>query len=311
MKKLISILIPCFNEEDVIDETFRQVKDFINNRSAYSFECIFIDDGSTDRTYSKLSDLVVTEKRIFKIIKLSRNFGHQLALTAGLDYASGDAVVIIDADLQDPFDIIDKMIEKWNLGFEVISGKRVKREGETKFKKVTASVFYKLLNFFSEIPIPLDTGDFRLIDKKVLFSLKEMPERNRFLRGMISWIGFKQTIVEYERKERFAGKTKYPFIKMFKFALDGIISFSSKPLIISFIIGIIFSIIALILSIYTLYLRIFTDQWITGWAALMISILFFGGVQLISIGVLSLYVGRILDQVKSRPMYIVENIIND
>ncbi|NTV31656.1 glycosyltransferase family 2 protein, partial [candidate division WWE3 bacterium] len=235
----------------------------------------------------------------------ARNFGHQLAATAGIDAAEGDAVVLIDADLQDPPEVIHDLLEQWRMGFDVVYATRRKREGESAFKLMTANLFYRLLNYLSDTSIPVNTGDFRLMGRNVIKVLHAMPERDRFLRGMISWVGFRQTSVSYDRVKRFAGESKYPLRKMLHFAMDGIFSFSTKPLKLSIALGGFTTVMALAGVLYVFIIRIFTNNWVEGWATLMVALLFFGGVQLISIGILGEYIGRIYGEIKRRPLYVV------
>lgn len=322
---LVSIVVPCFNEEEVIKETAKRlinVTDKIKvrlrglskedkfedrkNPDNWDFELIFINDGSKDRTEEILKKLS-EDFCVIKVINFSRNFGHQIAVTAGIDASQGDAVVLIDADLQDPPELIEKMIELWIKGFEVVYATRTKRQGENKFKLTTARIFYRVLNLLSDTPIPLDTGDFRLMDRSVVNVLKNMPERDRFIRGMVSWVGFNQISLPYERKERFAGKSKYPLRKMMAFAISGIMSFSIKPLRLSIWLGFISSIMAFLFCIYAIVLKLFTSQTIEGWTSIVIAIMFMGGVQLICLGVLGEYIGRIYEKSKDRPLYIVKN----
>lgn len=303
-KKLLSIIIPCFNEEEVISETFKRILKIASEITYLDIEIIFIDDGSKDLTPVLLQNFVNKENFV-KAIFLSRNFGHQIAVTAGLDASKGDAVVIIDADLQDPPEVIHEMILEWEKGYDVVYGKRIDRKGESIFKKLTAKMFYRILNMLSDVYIPLDTGDFRLISKNVVQNLKQMPEKDRFLRGMISWVGFRQTAIKYHRDKRFAGVSKYPLRKMLRFASDGILSFSTKPLQISIGLGMVSSFLSLLVICYALFLRIFTNIWVEGWTALMIAVLFIGGIQLLCIGILGNYIGRIYDESKNRPLYLV------
>ena len=303
-KKLLSIIIPCFNEEEVISETFKRILKIASEITYLDIEIIFVDDGSKDLTPVLLQNFV-NKKNFVKAIFLSRNFGHQIAVTAGLDSSKGDAVVIIDADLQDPPEVIHEMILEWEKGYDVVYGKRIDRKGESIFKKLTAKMFYRVLNMLSDVYIPLDTGDFRLISKNVVQNLKQMPEKDRFLRGMISWVGFRQTAIKYHRDKRFAGVSKYPLRKMLRFASDGILSFSTKPLQISIGLGMVSSFLSLLVICYALFLRIFTNIWVEGWTALMIAVLFIGGIQLLCIGILGNYIGRIYDESKNRPLYLV------
>lgn len=302
---LLSVVIPCYNEEEVIGETMKRLQAFCSELSDLNVELIFIDDGSKDRTLLLLKEYAAQNNKI-RIIVFSRNFGHQIAVTAGIDAAHGDAIVVIDADLQDPPEVIHRMIEKWREGFDVVYGTRTDRPGESPFKLATARGFYRLLNKLSDVPIPLDTGDFRLMSRHITDALKAMPERDRFVRGMVSWAGFKQVSLPYSRSKRFAGESKYPLRKMLRFATDGILSFSTKPLQISVAFGMISAFLALTGILYALYLRIFTNIWVEGWTALMIAVLFIGGVQLISIGIVGEYIGRIYNEVKNRPLYLVK-----
>jgi glycosyltransferase involved in cell wall biosynthesis len=298
-----SVVIPVYNEEEVIHETYRRLKQ-VMSRTGEAYELLFVNDGSRDRSprllqeYSEIDDTV-------KLIDFSRNFGHQIAITAGMDYAGGDAVIVIDADLQDPPELIPRMIEKWKEGFEVVYAQRVKRKGESWFKKWSASAFYWLLRASTEISIPVDTGDFRLMDRKVCEELKKLPENNRFVRGLVSWVGFRQTALEYERDERLAGETKYPLKRMIKLCLDGITSFSYKPLKISGYVGMLLSASGFLYLLYVLYLAIFTEETNKGWPSLIAIMLIFNGFVLIMLGVLGEYVGRIYDETKGRPLYIV------
>lgn len=303
--QLLSIVIPCYNEEEVIGETVERLRKFCAELHGLDVEMIFVDDGSRDRTRELLKALAVDDARV-RIIGFARNFGHQIAVTAGIDAASGDAVVLIDADLQDPPEVVHQMIAKWREGFDVVYGTRTERQGESAFKVATARGFYRLLNTLSEIPIPLDTGDFRLMSRNVVDTLRAMPERDRFVRGMVSWVGFRQTALPYVRAERFAGESKYPLRKMVQFAADGILSFSTKPLQMSVALGMASAVVALLGIVYALALRLLTDMWVEGWTALMIAVLFIGGVQLISVGILGEYVGRIYNEVKKRPLYVVQ-----
>lgn len=304
----ISLVIPCFNEEEVLVEFYSRAYKVFHDKD-YSYEFIFIDDGSKDSTSSILRQLC-KENTNCKALILSRNFGHQNAVSAGLAFSEGDAVVIIDADLQDPPELIPQMINLWVDGNEVVYGQRIKRKGETFFKKITAKYFYILLNKLSDVFIPKDTGDFRLIDRKVIEVFNEMPEKEKFIRGIISWIGFNQIAFQYERDERYAGESKYPLKKMITFALNGILSFSSKPLKISYYLGLFASILSMVGIFYVLYLRIFTSIWLEGWTTTIIAILFLGGTQLISLGILGEYISRLFTQSKNRPTYIIKEGLN-
>jgi polyisoprenyl-phosphate glycosyltransferase len=305
---LLSMVIPCYNEEDVIGETMKRLRQFCAELVNLDIELIFIDDGSRDRTRELLKGFSAEDRRI-KLIGFARNFGHQIAVTAGIDAASGDAVVVIDADLQDPPEVVHQMIAKWREGYDVVYGTRTERPGESAFKIATARSFYRFLNRLSDVPIPLDTGDFRLISRNVVDTLRAMPERDRFVRGMVSWAGFKQIALPYKRAERFAGVSKYPLRKMVRFAIDGILSFSTKPLQMSVAMGMICASLALLGIVYVLFSRLFTDTWVEGWTALMIAVLFIGGVELISVGILGEYIGRIYHEIKNRPLYVVQEYL--
>jgi dolichol-phosphate mannosyltransferase len=270
-----------------------------------SCELIYVDDGSRDATLNILRDLQEADPRV-RVIALSRNFGHQIAITAGMEHAHGDAVVVIDADLQDPPEIILEMLDRWRQGVDVAYGVRSEREGETAFKLWTAKAFYRFINRLSDVPIPLDTGDFRLIDREVLNALLAMPERDRFVRGMVAWIGFRQEPVYYRRAARLAGETKYPLKKLLRLAMDGILSFSLLPLRLAVCMGFAAAGLALLGIIYALVLRLLTDVWVTGWTLLFIGMLFLGGVQLLFLGVMGEYLGRIYGEVKHRPLYLVK-----
>lgn len=305
---LLSMVIPCYNEEEVIGETIKRLRIFCAELVDLDVELIFVDDGSRDRTRGLLKSYAAEDSRI-RLIAFARNFGHQIAVTAGIDAACGDAVVLIDADLQDPPEVVHEMIAKWREGYDVVYGTRTERPGESAFKLATARSFYRILNRLSDVPIPLDTGDFRLMSRNVVDTLRAMPERDRFVRGMVSWVGFKQIALPYKRAERFAGESKYPLRKMIRFATDGILSFSTKPLQMSVALGMLAASLALIGIFYALGLRIFTNIWVEGWTALMIAILFLGGVQLICVGILGEYIGRIYNEIKNRPLYVVQEYL--
>ncbi|WP_377701202.1 glycosyltransferase [Pseudoduganella sp. UC29_71] len=307
-RQLLSVVIPCYNEEEVIGETVARLKAFCADLIDLDVELICVDDGSRDATRALLKDVAADDSR-FKIIGFARNFGHQIAVTAGIDAARGDAVVLIDADLQDPPEVIYQMIAKWREGYDVVYGTRTERQGESAFKLATARAFYRVLNKLSDTPIPVDTGDFRLMSRAVVDTLRAMPERDRFVRGMVSWVGFKQTSLPYSRAERFAGVSKYPLLKMLRFAVDGILSFSTKPLQLSIGLGFFSALLALAGVFYVAGVRLLTTQWVAGWAGTLIAVLFIGGVQLISVGVLGEYVGRIYNEIKNRPLYVSNEYI--
>lgn len=309
MKK-ISVIIPMYYEEEVVEECYNKMKNVLENLKDYDYEIICINDGSKDKTLDILEKIANKDNKV-KVLSFSRNFGHQPAVTAGLKYVTGDCAIVIDADLQDPPELIPHMIKLWEEGNEVIYGKRKTREGESIFKLLTAKMFYKTLNALSDVEIPKDTGDFRLVDRKVVDILNSMPEHNKFLRGLWGWIGFKQIPFEYERKERFAGKTKYPLKKMLKLASDGIIGFSTKPLRIVGVLGIISIILSIAILIYSLISYIYGLNNLTpGWTSIMVTLTLFSGVQLLSIWIMSEYIGRIYDESKKRPQYIIEKKIN-
>lgn len=304
-KTELSIIIPIYNEEGSIPELYQRLT-AIASKITPNYEFIFINDGSKDSSLPQLIALSQKDERVF-YINFSRNFGHQIAVTAGLDACRGEAVAIIDADLQDPPELIEEMYRKYKEGFDVVYAKRAQRKGENFFKKITAKIFYRLMVKITSINIPIDTGDFRLIDRKIVDVLKQMPEQNKFLRGQIAWAGFRQTYVEFVREERKYGKTGYPLSKMIRFALDGITAFSDKPLSLVTQIGVIVSSLAFLVIIYALYGYFVTHQTITGWASLIISTMFIGGIQLVSIGIIGLYVSRINKNVINRPLYLIQN----
>lgn len=309
MKK-VSLVIPMYYEEEVANECYKKVKEVLCGLKDYEYEIVFVNDGSKDRTLEILEGIAENDENV-KVISFARNFGHQCAVTAGLKEVTGDAIVIIDADLQDPPELIPDMLKLWEEGNEVIYAKRKKRDGESAFKLFTAKMFYKTLNGLSDVEIPKDTGDFRLVDKKVVDVINSLPEHNKFLRGLFSWVGFKQIPFEYERKERFAGKTKYQLKKMLKLAYDGIIGFSSKPLKIIGGIGIISIVMSFLILLYFLLALAF------GWwrlslecNVLIIIMTFFAGIQLLALWIVSEYISRIYDESKGRPQYIIDKKIN-
>ncbi len=302
--QLLSVVVPCYNEEEVLHTTHRRLVEVLARLEDLDFEVVYVDDGSRDQTPAILRQLQEEDDRV-RVLCFSRNFGHQLAVTAGVDHASGDAVVLIDADLQDPPEVILDMVARWRDGYHVAYGVRTDRPGESAFKLWTAKAFYRLINRMSDTAIPLDTGDFRLMDRRVVKALQSMPERDRFVRGMVSWVGFRQIAVPYQRAPRLAGESKYPLYKMLRFALDGIASFSIAPLKLATWMGFAVSVLALLGIAYALFLRLFTSIWITGWTAIFISVLFMGGIQLISLGIIGEYIGRIYGEVKRRPLYLV------
>lgn len=300
----LSVVIPVYNEERVLDELVSRLKAACETITA-DFELIFVNDGSSDATLQVLKTHANSDHRI-RYIAFSRNFGHQNAVMAGILRSRGDAVVLIDGDLQDPPEIIPEMYEKFKEGCKVVYAKRVRRKGESLFKKATAGLFYRTLKRITSFDIPVDTGDFRIISREVVNHLVAMGESSRFLRGQIAWLGFKQTGIEYERQERKAGDTKYTLRKMLRFAMDGITSFSNFPLQIATFLGFLFSVIAFFIIIYALYSKFILEEVVTGWTSIMISSMFIGGIQLLCIGIIGEYISRISADVKKRPSFIIE-----
>ena len=309
MKITYSIVAPIYNERENLPELYRRVKEVMDSTNE-SWELILVDDGSSDGSTEIIRELAKKDKHIRPII-FARNFGHQLAITAGWDYARGDAVVIIDADLQDPPELILEMAKKWKEGNEVVFAVRTEREGESWFKLWTASLFYRMIYRITDVKIPLDAGDFRLMDRKVVNVLKQMRERHRFPRGMSAWVGFKQVGIEYKRAARVAGETKYPFRKMFRLAINAVTSFSYFPLQVATFFGFASAGLAIIAIPPVIYLRVTGSQAFFGQATTLIAVLFLGGVQLISLGILGEYVGRLYDEAKGRPLYIVREAPED
>ncbi|MCB8967106.1 MAG: glycosyltransferase family 2 protein [Chloroflexota bacterium] len=304
-KPTISIIAPVYNEEPVLPELHRRVS-AIMDELGEPWELVLVDDGSRDRSAAIIAELHAADPRV-KGISFSRNFGFQEAVTAGLDYAQGDAVILTDADLQDPPEVIPEMIAKWREGYDVVYGVRESREGETWFKLMTAKVFYRLIHRITSVNIPLDTGDFRLMDRRVVDSLRRMHERNRFLRGMVPWVGYRQTGVYFKRAPRFAGEAKYSSVRrMFKFAMNAITSFSYLPLQLATYLGFTIAGISAIAIVIVILLRLFAPHELTGQATTLVAVLFLGGVQLISLGIIGEYLGRIYDEVKGRPLYLVD-----
>ena len=305
---MLSVVVPCMNEEAVLFETHQRLEQVLQGAGIF-FELIYVDDGSTDTTPSVLRALQRQDSHV-RVIRFSRNFGHQIAITAGLEHATGDAVVVIDADLQDPPEVIVEFLKKWEEGHEVVYGVRTERDGETAFKLWTAKIFYRLINRLSDTRIPLDAGDFRLLDRKVVDALLSMPERDRYVRGMISWLGFSQCAVPYHRAARTAGETKFSLWRMLHFATDGVVSFSILPLRLATWTGFLASGLALlgiIAVVLEKYLHV--TGLVQGWSSTVIAVLFMGGVQLVCLGIIGEYVGRAYGEVKRRPLYIVQERI--
>ncbi|AQY50650.1 glycosyltransferase [Listeria weihenstephanensis FSL R9-0317] len=303
MAKKISVVIPLYNEEAVIEQTYERMT-HVMEQLAMDYELLFVNDGSKDKTLSLVQAFSFADPHV-KCLHFSRNFGHQIAITAGTDYASGDAVIIIDADLQDPPELIPEMIQKWQEGYDVVYAQRMKRNGETFFKKWSAKIFYRTLHKLTDVEIPVDTGDFRLMDKKVYTELKKLNEKNPFVRGLVSWLGFKQTALLYEREERAAGETKYPLKKMLKLSIDGITSFSYQPLKLASYAGAALSGAGFVYMLIVLFQTLFTDTTVNGWSSMIIIQLLFSGFVLVILGMIGEYIGRIYDEVKDRPLYIV------
>ena len=307
---LLSVITPCYNEELVVEETYRRLTE-VMSRTGMDYELVFVNDGSRDNTYALLLQLAQKDKAV-KVIHFSRNFGHQCAVTAGINHCNGDLAVIIDADLQDPPEVILDMLEiQKKEEADVVYGVRKKREGESWFKLFTAKCFYRVLNKLSDVQFPVDTGDFRLINRRIIDEFNRLHEKNKYIRGLISWMGYKQVPCYYERKERFAGETKYPLKKMLKFASTGLLSFSKKPLKLAVWLGMLSVLVALVYAIVILIMKILhPESFVTGWTSIIFMIIFFGGVQLLTIGLLGEYIGSLFDEAKDRPEYIISEKVN-
>ncbi len=308
MKPLsVSVVVPCFNESETLPEMHRRVTDACRSCAGNSYELVIVNDGSTDGAWDILCDLAARDAHIVAV-NLSRNHGHQLALSAGLNLCRGDRVFILDCDLQDPPELLGKMMARMDEGFDVVYGRRISREGETKFKKASAHLFYRLLEQLSDVAIPPDTGDFRLMSRRAVDQLNAMPEQHRFIRGMVSWIGLRQEALPYERAARYAGETKYPLAKMIRFAVDAITGFSIRPLRIATWLGLCFSLASVILMAYV-FVNYLIGRTVSGWTSLTMIILMVSAVQFILMGVLGEYVGRLYVEAKRRPLFIVQEII--
>lgn len=305
----LSLVVPVYCEEAVIGEFYRRtVAALTPAATGFDLELVFVDDGSSDRSLEILLALRERDPRV-KILHFSRNFGHQIAVTAGVDHARDGVVVIIDADLQDPPEAVLRMIEKWREGYKVVYGVRAKRRGESLFKRFTAKLFYRIIGCLSDVRLPHDSGDFRLLDPAVVTALRSMREESRYVRGMVSWLGFRQYGLEYERDARYAGKTKYPLRKMIRFALNGIASFSEKPLIFAGYGGAVITLAGFAYLVHVVVGKILhPETTVSGWASLSAIIVFFGGIQLLSLGIIGQYVGRIYREVKGRPLYVIEDM---
>jgi len=306
-KRLISVVVPVYNESAVIRTFYDRASSALAALDGFEYEILFVDDGSRDDSYQQLTAFAQHDPGV-RVIKFSRNFGHQIAITAGVDHARGDCVVVIDSDLQDPPEVIKEMIQTWDQGFDVVYGVREKRMGESAMKLFTASMFYRLIGSVAKIQIPANVGDFRLMSRRAVDELKQLREKDRFVRGLVSWIGFKQTGVKYHRDKRYAGETKYPYRKMIKFAMDGIASFSTTPLRLATWLGYGASLLAF-LYLISVFIQKLMGITVQGFATIMVAMMFLGGVQLICLGILGEYLGRIFNEIKPRPMYIVEELV--
>jgi len=304
----LSLVIPIFNEEEIIPELHSRLSAFLAQINV-SWEVVFVDDGSMDDSLPLLKGLAAQEGR-YRIVSFARNFGHQIAITAGVDYAEGRDVVVMDADLQDPPEVVREMLAQYDKGFDVVYGVRTRRHGETLFKKLTAAAFYRLMRMMIGFDLPLDTGDFRLMSRRVVLTLRSLRERHRFVRGMVAWIGFRQTSVHYERQGRFAGETKYPLSKMLRFAIDGITSFSILPVRMATWLGVLAGFSAVVIGLWALYEKMMNGQTVQGWTTIMVLVAAASSAQLLMTGVLGEYVGRIYEEVKRRPLYTVQEECN-
>ena len=300
-------MVPVYNEAEVIGLFYERTVSALTALAGCDYELLFVDDGSQDDSYRQLAAYADKNPRV-RVVKFSRNFGHQIAITAGIDHARGDCVVVIDADLQDPPEVIASMIDQWRAGFDVVYGVRSDRAGENAMKLMTAKAFYRLLQRLTNIEIPANVGDFRLMSRRTVDELNQLREKDRFVRGLVSWIGFKQTGVEYSRDKRYAGVTKYPYRKMIKFAFDGISSFSTVPLKLATWTGYLAALLA-VMYLLSVFIQKLLGYTVDGWATIMVAMLFLGSVQLICLGILGEYLGRIFNEVKPRPMYIIEQIL--
>ena len=305
-KKLLSIVAPAYNEAENIDEFYSRILESTKDLNL-DIEIIYVNDGSLDKTIDVIYKQKENNNHI-TAIDLSRNFGKEIALTAGLDYSSGDAVVVIDTDLQDPPELIPKLVENWNDGYDVVNAKRIKREGESSLKKITSYIYYRVLFRLSDISIPKDIGDFRLLDRKALDALLKLREKHRYMKGLFVWVGFKQKEIEYEREARFKGKTKLNLLSLFNLAFDGLTSFSIMPLRLASIIGFLSAVTGFLYGAIIVIKTIFFHEPVAGFTSLVVLITFFGGIQLLSIGIIGEYIGRIFNETKNRPLYIVKNI---
>jgi dolichol-phosphate mannosyltransferase len=305
---VLSLVLPIFNEEAVIPELHARLQQFLPRLSVET-EVVFVDHGSQDRSLELLRGIAQSESR-YRVLSFARNFGHQAAITAGLDHAQGEAIVVMDADLQDPPEVVLEMVAKWREGFDVVYGRRRSRQGETRLKLFTAKWFYRIFAAMIPIEVPLDTGDFRLMSRRIVTVLRELRETHRFVRGLVAWLGFKQTAVLYDRPARFAGETKFPLGKMIRFAIDGITSFSILPLRFATYLGMLISVLSVAVAIWAVLARFFFHATVPGWTTVIVLVSLLAAVQLIMTGILGEYIGRIYEQVKKRPLYVVAERLN-
>jgi polyisoprenyl-phosphate glycosyltransferase len=309
VRPFLSFLLPCFNESAVLAETYRRVR-AVGDALGQTFEIVFVNDGSIDDTLDRMLDLSRSDPAVI-VLDLSRNHGHQLALSAGLYYCAGERILIMDADLQDPPELLPQMLALMDDGADVVYAQRDSRPGDPTIKRVACAIFYRILGRLSDIPIPLDTGDFRLISRRVLEVILQMPERHRFIRGMVSWVGFRQTAFHYDRDKRFAGETKYPFWRLMRLAIDGIVAFSTRPLALASYFGLIFAAASVVLVVYALYSWLYAGKTPQGWTSLMMAVTVMGSIQLFVLGIIGQYLGRMLEQVRGRPMFVVRNVFRE
>lgn len=303
---LISIVIPIYNEQENIKELYNSLS---NTLSEQNYEIIFVNDGSTDDSYSIVQEISEKDSKV-KLLSFTRNFGHEAATTAGIEYAKGNAIIVMDGDLQDPPELIPDMIKLWQSGYEVVYAEREKREGETILKKITSSLFYKFLDLVSETHIPKNTGDFRLMDRKVVEDYKKLKEKNRLFRGLVSWVGYNQTSIKFKRHKRFAGKTKYNYFKLFRLALDSVTSFSIKPLFFITMVGIFISLLSFVLGLAFVLIKLLLRFPVPGWTSLVVLILLLNGFQIFLLGIVGEYIARMFIEVKNRPLYLIKDIID-
>lgn len=300
----LTVIAPVYNESANLDAFYQEVSKVLQ-QAGISYEILLVDDGSLDDSWDKMLQLRQADERV-SLLRLSRNFGHQLAITAGMDHAAGQSVVIMDADLQDPPGVVPLMVERWREGYDVVYGVRTQREGETLFKKATAAIYYRVLRALTQADIPADAGDFRLLSRRAIDTMKRLPERHRYVRGLTAWVGYPQIGVEYERKARAAGETKFSVRKMMRFAADGIVSFSSLPLRLATLLGLSVAALCIAYIVYAIYMKLAVGVTLAGWASLIVAVLFVGSVQLICLGILGSYLSRVYDEVKGRPIYIAQ-----